>query len=179
MLQDANIIVSTIDKIVLYSFALEIILKLLCEGLSPSWFLRSPKERNWNIFDTVVVVACLPFIPIPTKQIAMLRLMRLARLGKLFKRIPQLQMIIGGLYGGLKSIVYILVLLLLTFYIYAVAGIIFFGGNDPFRFRSVEVSMLTMLSILTFDGWGDMMYTQYYGCDTYGLEPDNTKLTSR
>lgn len=29
---------------------------------------------------------------------------------------------------------------------------------------------MTLLSILTFDNWGDVLYTNYYGCDTYGVK---------
>jgi len=166
---EENVIVSSLDEVVLYSFVAEIILKVLSEGLRPQWFILCKKDRHWNIFDVVVVVACLPIIPINGKQIAILRLLRLARLGKLFRRIPQLQMVISGLITGMKSIFYILVLEILICYVYAVAGILFFRNyNDPYHFRSVEVAFLTLKSILTYDNWGDILYTNYYGCDNYG-----------
>jgi len=166
---DSNPVVSSLDQLVLYSFVAEILLKVFSEGLSPHWFFLSKSSRYWNIFDTIVVVACLPFIPIGGKQIAILRLLRLARLGKLFRRIPQLQMIISGLFMGMKSIFYILVVEILVCYIFAVAGILFFRNNDLYHFRSIEVSFITLLSILTFDNWGDIQFTNYYGCDNYGV----------
>jgi len=167
---DNNIIVSIFDLVVLYSFLAEILLKIFSEGLSPYWFLLDENNRYWNIFDIVVVVSCLPFIPGGGKQIAILRLFRLARLGKLFRRIPQLQMIISGLFMGLKAIFYIVIVEILICYIYAVAGILFFRANNSmYHFRSIEVSFLTLLSILTYDNWGDILYTSYYGCDNYGV----------
>jgi Ion transport protein len=30
------------------------------------------------------------------------------------------------------------------------------------------VTFLTLLAVLTFDNWGDLFYTSYEGCDTYG-----------
>lgn len=165
-----NLIVESVDKVIVYSFSVEIIFKIMSEGLQPQWFLLSRQDRYWNVFDTVVIVACLPFVPIGAKQIAVLRLLRLARLGKLFKRIPQLQMIMSGLFTGMKSIFYILVLEVLICYVYAVAGILFFRNtNGAYHFRSIEVAFLSILSILTYDNWGDILYTNYYGCDTFGV----------
>lgn len=166
---DENPVIIAIDTVVLYSFAAEIIFKIFSEGLSPYWFLLSKESRYWNIFDTVVVLACLPIIPIGAKQIAVLRLLRLARLGKLFRRIPQLQMIVSGLILGLKSIFYIVIIEILICYIFAVAGILFFRNNDVYHFRSIEIAFLSLLSVLTYDNWGDILYTNYYGCDSYGV----------
>ena len=46
--------------------------------------------------------------------VALLRLMRLMRIAKLLKKVPQLNMIVMGLVGGLKSIGYIAGLLFLA-----------------------------------------------------------------
>lgn len=168
---DEDPTVKWLDFIILVSFCLEVVLKILAEGLHPQWYFMGPSWK-WNIFDLFIVLASLPFIPIKAAlqgKGAALRLLRLLRLAKLFKRIPQLQMIVGGLVGGLKSIGYILLLLFMTFYIYAIAGILIFRDINPYHFRSIEVTFLTLLSTLTFDGWGDIFYTNYYGCEPYGV----------
>lgn len=168
---DKDPTVQWIDFIILVAFTLEVILKIVAEGLHPQWYFLGP-SRYWNMFDLFIVLASLPFIPIKAAlqgKGAALRLLRLLRLAKLFKRIPQLQMIVGGLVGGLKSIGYILLLLFMTFYIYAIAGILIFRDINPYHFRSIEVTFLTLLSTLTFDGWGDIFYTNYYGCEPYGV----------
>lgn len=158
-------IVMSLEYTILASFTAEILLKVLAEGFFPQYFFIG-NEYKWNIFDFLVVVFSFPGSG--GGQVAILRLLRLARLAKLFKRVPQLNMIVQGLVGGLKSIFFILILLILTFYLYAVAGIIFFRPNDPYNFRSIEVTFVSLLLTLTFDGWGDIFYTNYYGCDTYG-----------
>ena len=56
-----------------------------------------------------------------------------------------------GLAAGIGSISYITLLLVLTLYLYAVAGIMLFGDNDPWHFKSVEISMLTLLRVGTLD----------------------------
>ena len=72
-----------------------------------------------------------------------------------------------GLLGGLKSIFYIVILLILTLYLFAVTGIIFFRDNDPYHFRSIEISLLYLFDTTTLDSWGDTFYTSFYGCDIY------------
>lgn len=165
---DTNPIVMTLDTIVLYSFAIEIVMKIFADGLGPQFYFIG-FEWKWNWFDLIIVI--VSFLPIKGSQVKLARLARLARLAKVFKRIQNLQMIIMGLIGGMKSIFYIVALLVLTFYIFAIAGIIFFRENDPWHWHSVEVSMITLLRITTFDGWGDIMYINYFGCDVYGTGP--------
>jgi voltage-gated sodium channel len=163
---DDNEYVVLIDTIVLYSFSLEVILKLIAEGTSPHhYFVGS--EWRWNWFDFLIVLFSLPFFPIGGGQVKLLRLVRLMRLAKVFRKVPQLQMIMMGLIGGLKSIVYIVILLLITFYLFAIAGIIFFRDNDPWHFKSVEIAMLTLLRVATLDDWGNILYINYFGCEDY------------
>ena len=159
-------VLQTIDFCILISFTTEVVLKIIGEGAAPWLYFFGP-EWAWNIFDFAIVTFSMPFIPFKGGQLKLLRLIRLMRLAKAFRKIPQLQMIVQGLIGGLKSIVYIVVLMLLVFYLYACAGIIFFKGNDPFHFKSVEVSMLTLLGVATLDGWGDILFINYFGCDVY------------
>ena len=85
----------------------------------------------------------------------------------LSKYSPELLTVLKGLTVGLSSLSYICILLLLMLYIYAVTGVLFLRGNDPWNFRSIEISMITLLRCAFFDGWGDVFYINYYGCDIY------------
>jgi len=161
-----NKVIADIDTMILIAFTLECSLKILGEGMAPLNYFIGP-EYAWNIFDFSIVTLSMPFIPFEGGQLKLLRLIRLMRLAKAFRKVPQLQMIMMGLIGGLKSIVYIVILMLLIFYLYACAGILFFKGNDPFHFKSVEVSMLTLLGVATLDGWGEIMFINYFGCDVF------------
>lgn len=76
---------------------------------------------------------------------------------QVFKRIEKLNMIMTGLAEGMKSIFYILVLLLLSFYLYACAGIVLFRDNASWHWHSIEISMLTLLGVATFDNWGEYL----------------------
>jgi voltage-gated sodium channel len=138
-----------LDQIILYVFVSEIVFKILGEGMQPELYFIGPNWA-WNNFDFLIVIFSLPLIPTGGGgSIAFLRLIRLMRLAKLFRKVPQLQMIITGLIGGMKSIVYIVILLFLVFYLYAIIGIFFFRLNDPWHFRSVEVTLLTLFATAT------------------------------
>ena len=141
-------VVALLDELVLLVFTIEVILKIVGEGMQPELYFIGPNWR-WNWFDFLVVFFSLPIIPMGNGNISFLRLIRLMRLAKMFRKVPQLQMIIVGLVGGMKSIVYIVILLFLVFYIYAIMGIFFFRGNDPWHFRSVEITLLNLLGVAT------------------------------
>ena len=44
---------------------------------------------------------------------------------------PQLKLIINGLFGGMRTIAYITLLFLMVLYFYAVLGMNVFMGNGP------------------------------------------------
>jgi voltage-gated sodium channel len=164
---ETNVGVNIVDSIVLWSFTGELVLKIFAEGKGPQFFFVGD-EWKWNLFDFAIVLFSLPnIVPVDGSSVKLLRLVRLMRLAKVFRKIPQLQMIIGGLAGGMSSIIYIVILMLLCFYIFAIAGILFLKQNDPWHWRSIEICFMSLLRIATLDGWGDMFYISYYGCDVY------------
>ena len=61
-----------------------------------------------------------------------------------------------------------IVFLALLFYVYGVAGVFLFGRNDPAHFGKLGVAMLTLFTVVTLEGWADLMYRQIYGCDPTG-----------
>lgn len=155
-----------LDIVVLTFFCMEVILKVMSEGIAPYQYFIGP-EWTWNTFDFLIVLFSLPILPVGGSQVAFLRLIRLMRLAKVFRRVPQLRMIMTGLIGGLKSIVYIVILLLLVFYLYAIAGIFFFRDNDPWHFRTIAVSLTSLFRLATLSNWAGMFYINYYGCNGY------------
>ena len=158
--------VLVVDGIVFFSFLTEICLKMLSEGLAPQLFFLN-SEWRWNWFDTLIVIFSFPNFPVGAGDIKLLRLVRLARIGKLLRKFPALLMIFKGLVGGLKSCIYIVILMVLLLYMFAVAGVLFFRENDPFHFQTIEVSFVTLLRMATLDNWGDILFINYFGCDVY------------
>lgn len=157
-------ILELLNKIILGIFILEIIVKILAQGNKPWLYFTD----GWNIFDFVIVAAA--FLPFGGSSIAILRLLRLLRVLKLIKALPKLQMLVGALLKSLPSMGYVSILLTLLFYIYAVAGVFFFGKNDPIHFENLQTSMLSLFRVVTLEDWTDIMYINMFGCENYGYD---------
>jgi voltage-gated sodium channel len=147
-------ILAILESFVLGVFCVEIILKIVAEGIEP-WKYFIGREWRWNWFDFSIVILSLPGT-IPAGGF-MLRLLRLARLGKLFKQFPEVMVIVMGLIGGLKSIGSIMFLLMFSYYLYAMVGMSLFRVNDPFHFDTLRDTFLTLYRCSTMEDWTDVM----------------------
>lgn len=157
-------VLELLNSIILGVFIIEIIIKILAKGRKPWLFFLD----GWNVFDFLIVAAV--FVPLGGGSIAVLRLFRLLRVLKLIRALPKLQMLVGALLKSIPSMAYVSILLLLLFYIYAVAGVLFFGENDPVHFADLPTSMLSLFRIVTLEDWTDIMYINMYGCANYGYD---------
>ena len=157
-------ILEVLNKIVLGIFIIEVVVKLIAEFPKPWKYFKD----GWNVFDFIIVAAA--FMPFGGSSIAILRLLRLLRVLKLIKALPKLQMLVGALMKSIPSMGYVSILLLLLFYIYAVAGVFFFGENDPIHFENLQTSMLSLFRVVTLEDWTDVMYINMFGCENYGYD---------
>jgi voltage-gated sodium channel len=157
-------ILEFLNLTILIIFIIEILVKLVAEGKKPWRYFMDA----WNIFDFIIVVAA--FLPFGGSSVAILRLLRLLRVLKLIKALPKLQMLVGALLKSIPSMGYVSILLLLLFYIYAVAGVFFFGENDPTHFADLQTSMLSLFRVVTLEDWTDIMYINMFGCANYGYD---------
>jgi voltage-gated sodium channel len=82
-------------------------------------------------------------------------------------RFFKLRVLLQGTISGLKSILYISLVLLLVIYLYAVAGVIFFRDNDPWHWSSLAMAITTLCRLASLDDWFDVYYINYYGCAKY------------
>lgn len=149
------------DKIILWLFVLEAVLKMAQHGKHWYRYFQDP----WNIFDFLIVVVC--FLPVNAQYAAVLRLARILRALRLVSVVPQLQLIVGSLIKSLPSMMYVSILLALMFYIYAVMGVFLWRENDPVHFRDLQTSMLSLFRVVTLEDWTDIMYIQMWGSDRY------------
>ena len=156
--QSHHSLLHTIDSIILFIFVIEITLKILAKGSRPWIFFKDP----WNVFDFIVVGVC--FIPgIDTHYVAVLRLARVLRVFRVISIFPKLQLLVNALLKSIPSMGYVIVLLALIFYIYAVMGTFMFGINDPVHFGNLHISMITLFKVMTLEGWIEIMNIQFYG----------------
>lgn len=84
--------------------------------------------------------------------------MRVFRILRLFTARPELKRIIDMLIRAIPSIIDIVILMFIIFYIYAIIGSFIFQDMPSGLWNDFLVSMLTLFRILTFEDWTDVMY---------------------
>lgn len=136
-------IIDLFDLIILVLFTVEIILKLFVYRFS---FFKS----GWNIFDFAVIAVSL--VP-AAGSFSVFRALRIVRTLRLLKSIPKLRLIIESLVKSIPSIGWIVVLLSIVFYVYAVIGVNLFGQQYPEYFGNLFKATFTLFQIMTLESW--------------------------
>jgi voltage-gated sodium channel len=140
------------DYVVTIYFIFEIAIKMVAEKKFVNFF-----KNRWNVFDFVIVVVTL----LPLEQsgfAAVARLLRVFRVLRLFTARPELKAIIDMLIKAIPSIIDIVILMFIIFYIYAIIGSFYFQELPSGLWKDFLVSMLTLFRVLTFEDWTDVMY---------------------
>ena len=164
--QKYSSLLSILDGFILLVFIIEAGIKILAEGKKPQNYFKNP----WNLFDFLIVVACLlePIFYLGGEFLPVLRLARILRVLRLVTAIPKLQLLVTCLLKSLQSMFYVSILLFLLFYVYGTLAVFFYGENDPIHFRNLQSSILTLFRVVTLEDWTDVMYINMYGSDNYG-----------
>ncbi|GJL66184.1 MAG: hypothetical protein NPIRA05_11550 [Nitrospirales bacterium] len=140
------------NHIILGVFILEAVLKMMAVAPQVSRYFND----GWNIFDFSVIVFSL--IP-ATGEFAMIaRLARLLRVVRLISTIPELRLIVSTLVRSIPSMIHVMTLMGVIFYIYAITGFQLFHEHDPTHWRSLGISLLTLFRVVTLEDWTDVMY---------------------
>ena len=132
-------------------FAVEIAIRLVAFGRRPAAFFRN----GWNAFDFFVVAAA--FVPGVRENATLLRVIRLLRVFRLVSVLPEMRVLVLGLVRSIAPLGSMALLTLLLLYVYSMLGWIFFADHDPERWETVGRSMLTLFTVLTLEGWPDVM----------------------
>jgi len=136
-------IIDNLDLIILGVFIVEFILKLYAYRVK---FFHSV----WNIFDaSIVIISIIP----AAGSFTVFRALRIIRTLRLLKNVPKLKIIIESLLLAVPSIGWIMVLLMIIFYVFAVIGTNLFGANYPELFGSLGDSFFTLFQIMTLESW--------------------------
>ncbi len=139
-----GVYIDTIDKIILYIFVFEILLKLYAYG--GAFF-----KDTWNLFDALIIG--ISIVPSLGASFAVLRALRIVRTLRLLKNIPKLKLIIESLLHSIPSIGWIGVLLLIIFYIFSIIGNTLFGASFPEYFGSLSKTIFTLFQVMTLESW--------------------------
>lgn len=165
------IVLNTLDSFILGIFVIEAVIKILAEGNRPQNYFKNP----WNVFDFIIVGACLlgPVIHLGGDFLPVLRLARILRVLRLVSAIPKLQLLVSCLLRSLPSMFYVSILLFLLFYIYGTMAVFLFAENDPIHFRNLQTSILSLFRVVTLEDWTDVMYINMYGSENYGYSSND------
>ncbi|CAE8595941.1 unnamed protein product [Polarella glacialis] len=168
----------SIGTVVLPIFTFEAVIKLF--ALSPRIYFHS----YWNVFDFTVVVGSNVAWLIQAEFLAtgkglaemvLLRFFRIVRIFRLIQFFSSLRNLVETLVSSLMSLVNVGALLLLLFFVYAVAGMALFGdiqidGNPELKalsehanFQSFYVAMVLLLRMSTGESWNRVMHDCFSG----------------
>lgn len=140
-----------LDRAVLVYFVFEITVRITAHG-------RKFFASGWNWFDLSIVAVCL--LPVGTGYMAAVRLLRVLRVLRLMTAVPKLQVLVGALFKSLPSMGYVVLLMSILFYVYAVIGTKLFGVTDPAHFGTLARTGVTLFQVVTLEGWADIMNVQ-------------------
>ena len=131
------------DYFVTIYFVFELAIKMVAEKRFLNFF-----KSGWNLFDFIIVAVTL--LPLESSNLAAIaRLMRVFRILRLFTARPELKAIIDMLIRAIPSIIDIVILMFIIFYIYAIIGSFFFMNLPSGLWENFLVSMLTLFRVLT------------------------------
>ena len=92
-------------------------------------------------------------------SVLILRILRLLRLLRIISFVPELRSMVENLFSSINKSIYILILIFLITYIYAVLGVQLFSEIEGSKFGSLGESLLTLTQVATMSGWEDVMAT--------------------
>eukprot|EP00282_Hemiselmis_andersenii_P020456 CAMPEP_0172032650 /NCGR_PEP_ID=MMETSP1041-20130122/19997_1 /TAXON_ID=464988 /ORGANISM="Hemiselmis andersenii, Strain CCMP439" /LENGTH=400 /DNA_ID=CAMNT_0012689333 /DNA_START=8 /DNA_END=1210 /DNA_ORIENTATION=+ len=119
------------------------------------WFI-SFWTSSWNIFDAAIIcVSILGLAGVMPSGLNVLRALRAVRVFRLFRRLDPLKQILISLGYAVKPVASAALFVLLFSSLYAVIGVTFFRDDFPEFFGDFLRSQLTLMQIMTFDGWID------------------------
>ncbi|TVP82777.1 MAG: ion transporter [Alkalicoccus sp.] len=140
----------TLDRVLLWIFTVEIIIRLLA---TPS--LRYFFKSGWNWFDFLIVAAGHIFAG--AHFVTVLRVLRVLRVFRAVSIIPSLRRLVDALMRTIPSLGNILLLMGIIFYIFAVIGTMLFQSTAPEYFGNLQLSLLTLFQVVTLESWASQV----------------------
>ncbi|MDQ3426034.1 MAG: ion transporter [Actinomycetota bacterium] len=121
-------------------------------GLRVASYWPRPWEffRNgWNVFDFVVVGAT--FVPGVSGNSTLLRLVRLLRVVRLVRVLPDLRVLLLGVWRSVPPLASIAAVTAMILFVYGMIGWVLFADDLPERWGNIGAAMLTLFVMLTLE----------------------------
>jgi voltage-gated sodium channel len=133
------------DRLALYAYTAELILRMISYGSRPLEFFR----RGWNIFDFLIVALS----PIFAGQTVVLRLLRLLRLIRIFRFLPEVKVLTLSIVRSIPPLLSMSVLIFLALFIYGMAGVYLLGDELPLHWGDITIALTTLFILLTLENF--------------------------
>ena len=148
-------VIFQLDYYISIFFISEIVVRIAGESKKIDFF-----KDPWNAFDFIIVSVSL--IPLEgVNNIIIARLLRVFRVLRLVTHVPQFKIIINAFLISIPRVLYVIGLMFIIFYIYAVIGSHNFKDVDPSRWGNLFLSLWTLFQVATLEGWPDIMMVQF------------------
>jgi len=166
MSQEHYDILEILNVIFVWIFTVEIVLRIIAQF--PTIFFTDA----WNIFDFVIVAACLLVMFVQyaggdsDAKLSSLRPLRLLLIFRVIKRAKGIRLMVTTLLISLPAMINVATLLFLLFFLYAIIGMQMFGNvkfgtehglGQHANFRYFGNSMLLLFRVITGENWNLIM----------------------
>jgi voltage-gated sodium channel len=128
-------------------FVVELAIRVAAYWPRPLQFFRD----GWNVFDFVVIGAA--FVPGIRENSTLLRLVRLLRIVRLVRLLPDLRVLLLGVWRSVPPLASIGAVTVMLLFVYGMAGWIFFGEELPEHWGNIGRAMLTLFVMLTLENF--------------------------
>jgi voltage-gated sodium channel len=106
-------------------------------------------RNGWNVFDFVVVMAA--FVPGVRQNSTLLRLVRVLRVVRLVRVLPDLRVLLLGVWRSVPPLASIAAVTAMIIFVYGMVGWILFGDELPEQWGNIGRAMLTLFVMLTLE----------------------------
>jgi voltage-gated sodium channel len=149
-----------LNEVFLGIYIVEILIRIAAHGTRPQDYFKS----GWNVFDFIVVFAV--FIPGVRENALILRIVRLLRIVRIISVLPELRVLISGMIRAVRPIGAMAAMTMVLLFVYGMIGVKIFSEELPERWGDVGTAMLTLFTVLTLEGWNEILFdaqevTQY------------------
>jgi voltage-gated sodium channel len=138
---------SLVNDICLAIFVVELAIRIGAYGSRPWEFFHD----GWNIFDFVIVA--IAFVPGVRESSTLLRLARLARVVRIVRLLPDLRVLLAGVWRSLPPLFAIGLATGMLLFVYGMVGWSLFADELPDQWGNIGRAMLTLFVMLTLENF--------------------------
>jgi voltage-gated sodium channel len=140
-------LLDVVNGVCLGIFIVELVLRLASYWPRPLAFFRN----GWNLFDFVVILAV--FVPGIRQNSTLLRLLRLLRVVRIVRVLPDLRVLLLGVWKSVPPLASIGAVTAMILFVYGMVGWIWFGDELPEQWGNIGRAMLTLFVMLTLENF--------------------------